>query len=130
MTQDETGGARQLLIRTMTLPSEANLNGGVFGGWILSELDRAAGLLGMRRSRGACTTAAVESLRFVTPMRVGEEFSIYGTVEAVGRSSMRLHLEGRAAPPEGGDDRLIVEGLFVSVAIDAQGRPRALAAGD
>ncbi|GJD59857.1 acyl-CoA thioesterase [Methylobacterium dankookense] len=112
------------LVRTLTLPSEANLNGGVFGGWIMAELDKAAGLLGMRRARGACSTVAVENLRFLAPLRVGEEFSIYGEVESVGRSSMRLKLDGFAASPSGGEQRRVVEALFVSVALDADGRSR------
>lgn len=112
------------LLRTLTLPSEANLNGGVFGGWIMAELDKAAGLLGMRRSQGACATVAVENLRFLAPLRVGEEFSVYGTVEGVGRSSMRLKLDGFAASPAGGERRRVVEALFVSVALDAEGRAR------
>lgn len=115
---------RMPLLRTLTLPGDANLNGGIFGGWIMGELDKAAGLLGMRRGRGPCVTVAVENLRFLAPLKVGEEFSIYGNVEAVGRSSMRLRLDGWATAPGGGDARRIVEGLFVSVALDAEGRPR------
>ena len=112
------------LVRTLTLPSEANLNGGVFGGWIMAELDKAAGLLGMRRAQGPCATVAVENLRFVNALKVGEEFSIYGQVESVGRSSMRLKLDGLAAAPGGGEPRRVVEALFVSVALDAEGRSR------
>ncbi|CAA2105897.1 putative acyl-CoA thioester hydrolase [Methylobacterium bullatum] len=114
------------LLRTLTLPSDANLNGGVFGGWIMAELDKAAGLLGMRRAQGPCTTVAVENLRFVAALRVGEEFSVYGEVESVGRSSMRLRLEGFAAAPTGGGRRSVVEALFVSVALDLAGRPKTL----
>ncbi|WP_245516371.1 acyl-CoA thioesterase [Methylobacterium segetis] len=115
------------LLRTLTLPSEANLNGGVFGGWIMAELDKAAGLLGMRRAQGPCATVAVENLRFVAALKVGEEFSIYGQVESVGRSSMRLKLDGFAALPSGGQPRRVVEALFVSVALDEDGRSRPLA---
>ncbi|SFL91823.1 acyl-CoA thioesterase [Methylorubrum salsuginis] len=112
------------LLRTLTLPSEANLNGGVFGGWIMAELDKAAGLLGMRRAKGPCTTVAVENLRFVAALKVGEEFSVYGQVESVGRSSMRLKLDGFAGSPAGGERRRVVEALFVSVALDDEGRAR------
>lgn len=120
----ETSEAALPLLRTLTLPSDANLNGGVFGGWIMAELDKAAGLLGMRRSQGPCTTVAAENLRFVAALKVGEEFSVFGQVEAVGRSSMRLRLEGFAAAPAGGERRRVVEALFVSVALDDEGRPR------
>lgn len=112
------------LLRTLTLPSEANLNGGVFGGWVMSQMDLAAGLLGMRRAAGPCTTAAVENFRFLKPLRVGEEFSIYGTVESVGRTSMRLRLEGWAAQPRDGIARQVVDALFIVVSLDDEGLPR------
>jgi acyl-CoA thioesterase YciA len=121
---DGSPNAAPPLLRTLTLPSEANLNGGVFGGWIMAELDKAAGLLGMRRGQGACATVAVENLRFLAALKVGEEFSVYGQVEAVGRTSMRLRLEGYAAAPSGGAARRVVEALFVSVALDDAGRSR------
>jgi acyl-CoA thioesterase YciA len=121
---DPSPNAALPLLRTLTLPSEANLNGGVFGGWIMAELDKAAGLLGMRRARGACTTVAVENLRFLAALKVGEEFSVYGQVESVGRSSMRLKLDGFAGSPANGERRPVVEALFVSVALDDEGRPR------
>ncbi|MBD8909008.1 acyl-CoA thioesterase [Methylorubrum zatmanii] len=121
---DPSPNAAPPLLRTLTLPSEANLNGGVFGGWIMAELDKAAGLLGMRRAQGACATVAVENLRFLAALKVGEEFSVYGRVESVGRSSMRLKLDGFAGSPAGGERRPVVEALFVSVALDAEGRSR------
>jgi acyl-CoA thioesterase YciA len=115
---------RMPLVRTLTLPSEANLNGGVFGGWVLAQMDIAAGLLGMRRAAGACTTVAIEHLRFLAPITVGEEFSIYGVVDAVGRTSLKLRLEGFSARPSDGVERRVIEALFVVVALDQQGRPR------
>ena len=119
------------LIRTFTMPGDLNANGSVFGGWILGELDKAAGLLAADRSRGRCTTVAVEAVHFRTPLRAGEDFRVFGHVLSVGRSSMRLRLEGWARR-DGGEARRIVEGTFVSVAIDGEGRPRALpsSAGD
>ncbi len=123
---EEPSPPRIPLVRTLTLPSEANLVGGVFGGWILAQMDIAAGLLGMRRAGGACATVAIESLRFLAPILVGEEFSIYGRVDAIGRTSLKLRLEGFAARPSDGIERRVIEALFVVVALDDQGRPRAV----
>ena len=111
------------LIRTFTMPGDLNANGSVFGGWILAELDKAVGLLAAQRSKGRSSTVAVEAVHFMAPLRAGEDFRIFGRVVSVGRTSMRLHLEGWAAH-SGGDARRIVEGTFVSVAIDEAGRPR------
>ncbi|WP_246725608.1 acyl-CoA thioesterase [Beijerinckia sp. L45] len=116
--------ARMPLLRTLTLPSEGNLNGGIFGGWVMAQMDLAAGLLGMRRAAGPCTTVAVENFRFLKPLRVGEEFSIYGTVEGVGRTSLRLRLEGFAAAPRDGIEHQVVDALFIVVSLDDEGAPR------
>lgn len=112
------------LIRTLTLPAQANLNGGIFGGWILGELDKAAGLLGMEVSRGACATIAVESAVFASALRVGEDFRVYGVVEKIGNTSMRLRLEGWVAETKSGPARKVVDAVFVSVALDDDQRPR------
>ena len=106
------------------MPGDANLRGGIFGGWILAQMDLAAGLLGMQRSGGACITVAIENVRFVDPLGIGETFSIYGTIQSVGRSSMRLELAGLASATIDAPARTIVKGLFVSVAVDGDGRPR------
>ncbi len=117
------------LIRTFTMPGDLNANGSIFGGWILGELDKAAGLLAADRSKGRCTTVALEAVRFLVPLRAGEDFRVFGRVVSVGRTSMRLRLEGWARR-NGGDARRIVEGTFVSVAIDEAGRPRPLPPSD
>lgn len=105
------------------MPGDANPNGGIFGGWILAQMDKAAGLLGMQRSGGGCTTIAIENVRFLEPLKVGEDFAIYGVTQSVGRTSMRLELTGWAVSTDR-SARKIVEGLFVSVALDIDGRPR------
>ena len=112
------------LIRMLTLPSEANLNGGVFGGWILAQLDKAAGLLGMTWSGGACMVVGIEKLGFLRPLRVGSDFRIYGEVVKVGRTSMHLRLTGWGVDPTTQDAAKVVEGTFTCVAIDADGRPQ------
>ncbi|WP_334174080.1 hotdog domain-containing protein [Pseudoxanthobacter sp.] len=117
-----------LLVHTLAMPANANLVGGIFGGWILLQFDLAAGMLGTRRSRGPVVTVAVEKFAFLTPLRIGEEFSVHGQVAATGSSSMTLALEGWAASSEGGERRLIARGTFISVAIDAENRKRPLPA--
>lgn len=117
---------RRPLIRTLTLPADANLHGGIFGGWILAELDKAAGLVAMARAKGGAVTVGIENLRFVSALGVGEDFTIYGDVARVGRTSMHLRLEGWASDPAGAPARLVVEGTFISVAVDAAGKPRAV----
>ena len=106
------------------MPADANLNGGIFGGWILAQLDLAAGLIGMKHSQGSVSTVAIETLRFASPLRVGEDFRIFGAVKRVGRTSMHLALNAWAFDPCAPGSRKIVDGVFVVVAVDAEGRPR------
>ncbi len=120
----QSGPDGQPVVRTLTMPSEANLNGGIFGGWILAQLDKAAGIVAMDRSRGSANTVAIESLRFVAPLRVGEDFKVFGTVARVGRTSMHLMLEAWACDPREPVQKKIVEAVFVVVAVDSEGRPR------
>lgn len=112
----------RVVLRTMTLPAQANLYGGVFGGWILSQFDLAAGLAGQKFA-GPCLTRAVNEVLFHAPLRVGEEFVLQGHVGRVGRTSFTLELEAWAEP-DGTDRRLIAQARFTMVCIDSEGHPR------
>lgn len=112
------------IIRAAPMPSDVNANGDIFGGWVLSQMDIAGGIIASRRAAGRVATVAVNAMTFHQPIRVGDLVSIYGRVERVGRTSISVHLETvvvrRAAPEE----IRVTEGSFVYVAIDEQGKPR------
>lgn len=114
---------RNLLIRTLTLPGDANAQGAMFGGWTLAELDKAAGLMAAEIAEGPATTVAIETLSFHKPLPPGADFRIYGRLIGHGRTSMRLELTGEARCA-GAQPVVVVSGIFVSVAIDEAGRPR------
>ncbi|RJF87490.1 acyl-CoA thioesterase [Oleomonas cavernae] len=119
------------IIRTAALPKDANGNGDIFGGWILSHMDIAAGVLAARPAGGRVATVAITAMTFHKAVYVGDLVSIYGDVVKIGRTSLTVHLEtwvdrhrardGHIIPPE----RVrVTEGTFVMVAIDDEGRPR------
>lgn len=119
------------IIRTSALPKDANGNGDIFGGWILSHMDIAAGVLASRRARGRVATVAINAMTFHKAVYVGDLVSIYGDIVKVGRTSLTVHLEtwvdrsrardGHSIPQE----RVrVTEGTFVMVAIDDHGQPR------
>ena len=72
------------LIRVMAMPADANPNGDIFGGWLLSQMDLAGGSLAAQRARGRCATVAVDGMVFHEPVFVGDEVSCYGELVKTG----------------------------------------------
>jgi acyl-CoA thioesterase YciA len=116
----------QPAIRTVAMPADANPAGDIFGGWLMSQMDLAAGNVAARRAGGRCATVAVDALTFLRPVLVGDEVSLFAEVVGEGRSSMRIHVEAWRRPRAGDDQLKVTEATFTFVALDAQGRPRLL----
>ena len=117
----------ELVIRTVTMPADTNPNGDIFGGWIMSQMDHAAGTAAMRRAMGRVVTAAVDGMSFISPIHVGDEVSLYASVTAVGNTSMKIMVEAWRRPRESDATVRVTKALFTFVAIDGQGRPRKVA---
>ena len=118
---------RQLAIRVTTMPADANPYGDIFGGWLMSQMDMAAGLVAARHAKGRAVTIAVEGMKFHAPVAVGDEVSVYADLVRVGRTSMTIAVEAwRRGRHEEAQCR-VTQAQFVFVAIDADRRPRAIA---
>lgn len=111
-------------IRTVPMPSDANSNGDIFGGWVLSQMDIAGGTIAARRCRGRVATVAIDAMAFKRPIAVGDIVSIYGEIERVGRTSITVRLETIVQRRVLAEEILVTEGTFVYVAIDENGRSR------
>ena len=103
-----------------------NVNGHAFGGWIFSQMDHAAGLTGERLSKGLVTTVAVRELNFHQPILSGERVSVYCRDTRLGKTSIQLDLEVISENQSEREEKLAASATFVIVAIDKEGRPRAL----
>lgn len=114
------------LIRVIAMPADANPNGDIFGGWLLSQMDLAGGNLAARRAGGRCATVAVDAMVFHEPVFVGDEVSCYAALVRTGRSSMTVHIEAWRHTLSSGERRKVTEALFTYVAIGADRRPRPL----
>jgi len=129
MTQQRTPQG-ELLLRTLAMPADTNANGDIFGGWIMSQMDIAGGILAKEIARGRTCTVAVEGMTFIRPVQVGEVVCVHGHVLDIGRSSMTIKLEVWTKPvlvQESYKDRFCVtEAQFTYVAINDEGRPRAI----
>ncbi|MBX3454983.1 acyl-CoA thioesterase [Ferrovibrio sp.] len=112
------------VIRSAPMPSDMNSNGDIFGGWVLSQMDIAGGIVAARRSQGRTVTVAVDAMTFHQPIKVGDVVSIYARVIRVGRSSMAVRMETIVVRRLDPGEIKVTEGTFTYVAIDENGRPR------
>ncbi len=115
-----------LVIRTIAMPADTNPAGDIFGGWLMSQMDLAAGNMAGRVSQGRGATVAVEAMQFLRPVKVGDEVTLYATLLSVGRTSMRIHVDVWARPRFGDASKKVTNADFVFVALDEEGRPRAI----
>ena len=114
-----------LVLRVMPMPSDANMNGDIFGGWIMAQVDVAGSVLPARISRGRVTTVAVNRFVFKQPVSVGDLLSFYARVERIGNTSVTVHVEVYAERnPSQPSVVKVTDANLTYVAIDSQGRPR------
>jgi acyl-CoA thioesterase YciA len=121
--QNETKPRGKLAIQVVAMPGDTNANGDIFGGWLVSHMDMAAGIEARLRAKSRAVTVAIDSLRFIKPVNVGDTVCCYVDLIQVGRTSMKFHIEvwtvtlGRDYPLK------VSEGVFSFVAIDDKAKP-------
>ena len=115
---------RTPILRVIPGPGDINANGHIFGGWVLSQMDIAAGIVASRRARGPVATVAIEAMKFIAPIHLRDLISVYAHVEHVGRTSMSVKIEVVAERDLGETEVKVTEGLFTFVALDSSHRPR------
>lgn len=115
---------RSPILRVVPGPSDINANGHIFGGWVLSQMDIAAGIVASRRANGSVATVAIERMEFIAPIELRDLISVYADVERVGRTSMAIRIEVVAHRNRGQEQIKVTEGLFTFVALDENHRPR------
>ena len=115
---------RAPILRVMPGPADINANGHIFGGWVLSQMDIAAGIVASHRANGAVATVAIERMEFIAPIHLRDLISVFAHVERVGRTSMSVRIEVIAHRDRGATEVKVTEGLFTFVALDEENRPR------
>lgn len=114
------------LIRVTAMPADTNPYGGVFGGWLMSQMALAAGSLASRHAQGKAVVVAADALKFPGAPKVGDEISVYADLIKQGRTSMRIAVEAVARERDGDGEFAVASGVFTFVALDELGRPRAV----
>ena len=113
------------VLRVVPMPADVNQHGDIFGGWIMSQVDIAGGVLAARTARGRVATVAVNSFTFKEPVLVGDVVSFFGEVARIGRTSVTISMEVYAQ--RNPDDLVTVkvtEASLTYVAVGADRRPR------
>lgn len=122
--QDSESPTRgRLTIRTLAMPSDTNPAGDIFGGWVLSQMDLAAGICAGQRAQCRVVTVALESMSFIRPVKVGDILGVYTEVARVGRSSIDIHVEAWVRRGRIGKREKVTEAIFKFVALNDQGSP-------
>jgi acyl-CoA thioesterase YciA len=125
--ENETPPNEAPVIRTIAMPADTNPAGDIFGGWLMSQMDLAAGSVATRVSRGRAATVRVEAMSFLSPVFVGDEVSIYARLAERGRTSMKIAVAAWRRSRESEQTIKVTEALFTFVAIDdVTRRPRQL----
>lgn len=120
----ETQPTGEATLRVQAMPADVNVNGDIFGGWVLSQMDIASGIVAAQRGQGRVTTVGVDAMKFIRPVQVGDILAVWAWVERVGRSSMGIRIEAWAKRRHRGISEKVTEAVFTYVAIDEKGRPR------
>ncbi|WP_374764860.1 acyl-CoA thioesterase [Yunchengibacter salinarum] len=113
-------------IRTVPQPSDLNVNGNIFGGWVLSQMDIAGGIVAGARARGPVATVAVEAMKFHRPIELGDVVSVYTDIARVGRTSITVDIHVYANRGVERKRYKVTEGRYIFVAVDTEGHPRAV----
>ncbi|WP_311270050.1 hotdog domain-containing protein [Sphingobium sp. WCS2017Hpa-17] len=123
MTDEPRG---EVVLRLVPHLTDINANGHIFGGWVLSQMDIAGGIVASRIAQGAVATVAIESMTFITPILLGDVVSVYAKEERRGRTSVAIRIDVVATRGIAMEQVMLTSGVYTFVALDKQHRPRPL----
>ncbi|MGE0431796.1 MAG: acyl-CoA thioesterase [Planctomycetota bacterium] len=108
---------------TVVMPEETNNHGGLFGGALVSHIDRIAAIAAIKHCRQLVVTASIDRLDFLAPARGGDFVHFDARVTFTARTSMELRVHVETEKPLTGVRNHICEAYLTFVAIGADGRP-------
>jgi acyl-CoA thioesterase YciA len=121
----------ELLLRTSPMPSDTNANGDIFGGWIMSQMDIAGGMMAIEITGGRSATIAVDAMKFIKPVQMGDVVCCYGKVAKIGITSVTIRLEvwvktgfREMKIDKGRAFFKVTEASYTYVAVDHEGQKR------
>ena len=121
MSKKPTG---ELTTRTIAMPADSNPAGDIFGGWVLSQMDIAAGICASERAQCRTVTVALDSMHFIRPVKIGDVLCVYTKIQGVGHTSIDIHVEAWVQRDRSRNTVKVTEAKFRFVALGLDGRPR------
>ena len=121
MSEKPTG---ELTTRTIAMPADSNPAGDIFGGWVLSQMDIAAGISASERAQCRTVTVALDSMHFIRPVKIGDVLCVYTEIQSVGHTSIDIHVEAWVQRDRSRNTVKVTEAKFRFVALGVDGRPR------
>ena len=113
----------RLTIRVLAMPADTNPAGDIFGGWVVSQMDIAAGICASQRAQARTVTAAIDGMSFIRPVQVGDILGVYTHIESVGNTSLTINVEAWVRRSRIGSREKVTEGKFTFVALGDDGKP-------
>lgn len=113
-------------LQTIAMPADTNVNGDIFGGWLMAQMDLGASVPARHRAKGRVATVAVEGMTFHKPVLVGDLVSIHADILKEGRTSLQVGVEVWVTRQPSGERRKVTEARFIFVAVDSEGKKRPL----
>ena len=110
-------------LRAIAMPADANPQGDIFGGWLLSQMDLAGGTVATRRARGRTATVAITAMTFHRPVFIGDEVTCYAEIIKIGTTSITVKVESWVRRGTSQEQIEVTEGIFTYVAIGADRKP-------
>ncbi|MBH1999154.1 MAG: acyl-CoA thioesterase [Sphingomonadaceae bacterium] len=123
---DEQPPENSPAIRVIAMPADTNPYGDIFGGWLMSLMDSAAGSVAARHSHGRAVTIAVDGMAFLRPVIVGDEVSVFASLKSVGRTSMKIAVEAWRRARHDDRSYRVTQATFTFVAIGEDRQPRSV----
>lgn len=116
----------EIALQAVAMPRDANVNGDIFGGWLMSHMDLAAAVIFRQRAQGPGALVACEAMEFHQPVFVGDLVSFHARIVREGRTSMLIGVEAWARRMAYGEHLKVTEGGFTFVALDGERKPKVL----
>ena len=108
----------------LVMPQEINPLGSVFGGWVMSLMDKAAAMAATRHCRGPVSTASVDSIDFLAPMSLGHIVRLSAMLTQVFSTSLEIAVEVHSEDPRTCETVKTCSAFITMVCLDAEGHPK------
>ena len=129
MTTTDLAPKGELVLRSRAMPADTNANGDMFGGWLMSQMDIGGAMMAKEIAHGRVVTVRVDGMTFLRPVAVGDVVCCYANCVKRGNTSITINMEvwvKKVSSEPIGQRYKATEALFIYVAVDNQGKPRAL----